>query len=265
MPSSSTSSPPPDPLPSQLLQYLPDHKALVCTTCQYAIQPTAVARHLKDIHLIHRARRRPFMSYVSPLDLATPEQVIQTQVKLKVFPVPELPVIGGLMCTYDECGHLCASGKRMKSHWLAVHGVAARVGLDWKAVKLQTFFRGNLLRYFTNEGMSDGGANAAINSDMADAMNFESGMITPESSIPSPTPSSTIDTSDAALLDHFIISTASTLSTNPATKSLWENHVPYLAKSHSFLYRKSSVGSFPNFSCLSPFQLSPSLKALPLG
>jgi len=113
------------------------------------------------------------MSYVSPLDLATPEQVIQTQVKLKVFPVPELPVIGGLMCTYDECGHLCASGKRMKSHWLAVHGVAARVGLDWKAVKLQTFFRGNLLRYFTNEGMSDGGANAAINSDMADAMNFE--------------------------------------------------------------------------------------------
>lgn len=113
------------------------------------------------------------MSYVSTLDLATPEQVIQTHVKLKVFPVPELPVIEGLMCTYDGCGHLCASGKRMKSHWLAVHGVAARVGLDWKAVKLQTFFRGNLLRYFTDEGTSDVGVDAAVDPDMADVMNFE--------------------------------------------------------------------------------------------
>ena len=113
------------------------------------------------------------MSYVSTLDLATPEQVIQTQTKLNVFPVPELPVVEGLMCTYDGCGHLCASGKRMKSHWLAVHGVAARAGLDWKAVKLQTFFRGNLLRYFTDERMSDTGANAAVKSDMADIMNFE--------------------------------------------------------------------------------------------
>lgn len=68
-------------------------------------------------------------------------------------------------------------------------------------------------------------------------------MITPESSVLSPTPFSNIDTSDAALLNHFVTSTASTLSTNPATKSLWENHVPFLAKSHLFLYRKSPMGS----------------------
>ncbi|PVH87893.1 hypothetical protein DL98DRAFT_648804 [Cadophora sp. DSE1049] len=234
--SSTTSSPPPDPIPSQLLHYLPEHKTLICTTCQYAIQPTAIARHLKDIHLIHRARRRPFMSYVSTLDLATPEQVIQVQSKINVFPVPGLPVIEGLMCRYEGCGHLCASGKRMKSHWLAVHGVAARVGLDWKMARLQTFFRGNLLRYFTDEGISGVGAKGIVDAHVADVMDFENGMITPENTIPSPTPSSTIDTSDTALLDHFITNTASTLSTNPATQFLWENHVPLLAKTHLFLY-----------------------------
>lgn len=56
---------------------------------------------------------------------------------------------------------------------MAVHGVAARAGLDWKTVKLQTFFRGNLLRYFTDERMSDAGANAAVKSGVADVMDFE--------------------------------------------------------------------------------------------
>lgn len=176
------------------------------------------------------------MSFVSTLDLATPEQVIETQSKLNVFPVPELPVIEGLMCMYEGCGHLCASGKRMRSHWLAVHGVAARVGLDWKSVKLQTFFKGNLLRYFTDEGMSEGGIKGTVDSQVADVMNLEYDTIVREDIIPSPEASSTIDISDAALLNHFIKNTASTLSNNPATRYLWESYIPLLAKTHLFLH-----------------------------
>lgn len=142
--------PPLEPLPQQLLHYVGTYKALICTACQYAIQPNAISRHLKDIHKIHRARRRPFMTYTSTLDLASAEDIIALQCQLQVFPVPGLPIVGGFECRYDGCGHLCASLKRMKSHWNGVHGVVAEKEC-WKAVRLQTFFRGNLLRYFTSK------------------------------------------------------------------------------------------------------------------
>ncbi|KAL2072436.1 hypothetical protein VTL71DRAFT_11779 [Oculimacula yallundae] len=235
MSSTSSSPPPADSLPSQLLHYLSSHKALICTTCHYAIQPNAIPRHLKDIHQIHRARRRPFMSYVSTLDLATPEQVIAIQAKLNVFPVEKLPVIDGLMCRYQGCGHLCASAKRMRSHWLAGHGVAARVGVDWRNVKLQTFFKGNLLRYFSDGVARDDGPKIAADV-VVDGMNFEYDIIGPVNIVPSRTPTPTIDTSDTALLHHFITNTASTLSTNPVTQLLWETTVPLLAQSNPFLH-----------------------------
>ncbi|KAG4430951.1 hypothetical protein IFR05_013559 [Cadophora sp. M221] len=234
--STPSSTPPPDPLPSQLLQYLPDHKALICSKCHYAIQPTAISRHLKDIHQIHRARRRPFMSYVSSLDLATPEQAIDLQAKLKVFPIPGLPVVNGLMCKYEGCEHLCASTKRMRSHWLAVHGDAARVGLDWKPVRLQTFFRGNLLKYFSDRLALNGGAKSVVNGFVADEMTYEHDTIIHEDIVPSRATSPTLDTSDAGLLKHFTTNTASTISTNPATRLLWETAIPFLAKNNIFLH-----------------------------
>ncbi|KAH7369743.1 hypothetical protein BKA65DRAFT_486930 [Rhexocercosporidium sp. MPI-PUGE-AT-0058] len=234
--STSSSTPPRDPLPSQLLHYLPDHKALICATCHYAIQPSAISRHLKDIHQIHRARRRPFMSYVSTLELAPPEQVISLQTKLNVFPVPGLPVVEGLMCGYEKCEHLCASTKRMKSHWLAVHDVAGRAGLDWKAVRLQTFFRGNLLKYFTDGLAFNGGATTVVDEHVADEMIYEYDTIISEDVTISRTTSPTLDTSDAGLLKHFITNTASTLSTNHTTTLLWQTTIPILAKSHLFLH-----------------------------
>ncbi|KAK0113818.1 hypothetical protein ONS95_014066 [Cadophora gregata] len=124
----------------------------------------------------------------------------------------------------------------MRSHWLAVHGVAAKAGVDWKAVELQTFFRGNLLKYFTNGAVSDVEPKCNIASSMVDIMNVEYDIVVPENVVPYATPPSTIDTSDSALLHHFITNTASTLSTTPAMQSLWENHIPLLAKTNFFLH-----------------------------
>jgi uncharacterized protein (DUF2225 family) len=65
-----------DPAPAELLHYLPDYKVLVCTSCQYAVQPSAIQRHLKEIHEIKRGRRRPFTEYTNKLQLDSAETVI---------------------------------------------------------------------------------------------------------------------------------------------------------------------------------------------
>ncbi len=88
------------------------------------------------------------MEYVSKFDIAEPQDVIQA--KIRQFPVPLLPVQDGLLCLHEGCLHLCASVKRMKTHWLSSHGLSGQPGSDWCSVPLQTFFRGNLLRYFTD-------------------------------------------------------------------------------------------------------------------
>jgi hypothetical protein len=137
-----------DPQPAELLQYLPDYRAVVCVACQYAVQPNAISRHLKEIHRMQRSRRRPFMQYVSHLHLDKPHHVIQA--KILKFPVPWLPVLDGLQCNDNGCFHLCASTKRMRMHWISDHGRSGQAILDWHSVPLQTFFRGNLLHYFTD-------------------------------------------------------------------------------------------------------------------
>lgn len=141
----STETPPPE----QLLQFHPTYKVLICKGCRYAIQPTGIARHLKEIHHIYRSHRRPYLSYASRFKLAEPQSVIQTGIG--EFPVGLLPVLDGLQCTAaTSCGFLCASTKRMQKHWLSVHGRHGNANKDWRSTPLQTFFKGNLLHYFTD-------------------------------------------------------------------------------------------------------------------
>ena len=136
------------PPPESLLQYLSAYKVVVCTSCKYAIQPKAIARHLKEIHRIKLADRQPYMQYVESFELAEHEIVMQYQPS--DFPVPLLPVQSGLQCTSEDCTYLCKTEKRMKHHWLSVHGRHGVAANNWRTVPLQTFFKGNLLRYFTS-------------------------------------------------------------------------------------------------------------------
>ena len=135
------------PLPEELLQYLPLYRVVVCTSCRYAIQPKAIARHLKEIHRIKSSDRQPFMQHLKKFELADHELV--TQYVPEEFPVPLLPVQSGLQCRSEDCAYLCVTEKRMKHHWLSVHERQGLAACDWRPVSLQTFFRGNLLRYFT--------------------------------------------------------------------------------------------------------------------
>ncbi|KAH7313875.1 hypothetical protein B0I35DRAFT_480521 [Stachybotrys elegans] len=134
--------------PTELFHYSPSHQVLICTVCRYAVQPTAIARHLKDLHHVYRAARRPYMAYTSTLELRDPELVEPPSPEQ--FPVAHLPVERGWRCSAPGCGYLCASTKRMENHWPAKHGRKGLASDDWTSVLLQTFFRGNMLQYFTN-------------------------------------------------------------------------------------------------------------------
>ena len=158
--------------PADLLRYNKDHQVLICSSCEYAIQPRAVARHLKEIHGIRRNRRRPYAHHVAGLRLSHPRQVLGAPLSEDQFPVPGLPVSDGLQCLRPGCGHLCVTTKRMQKHWVDVHQEPGCVSLDWQRVSLQTFFRGNQLKYFTHPSLS---ATAATGESKAS--HFSSGAV----------------------------------------------------------------------------------------
>ncbi|OBT77053.1 hypothetical protein VF21_02900 [Pseudogymnoascus sp. 05NY08] len=225
---------------AELLQYLPAYKVVICATCRYAIQPNAIERHLKELHKFRRDHRRPFMQYISKLDLDLSDKV--REIRNTEFPVPLLPVHDGLQCMHEGCLHLCVSAKRMKGHWLSVHGRSGQTDLDWHPVSLQTFFRGNLLRYFTNSHMhpaadsmrSDISINTSDRYTEKLDWNRDVG-VTDLPSISGLLLQSQLDGSDSTLLHHYITSTSLSLATDARTKRVWQVTVPHIASQFPFL------------------------------
>jgi hypothetical protein len=132
--------------PLQLLQYVPAHRIVICKVCRYAIQPLAIPRHLKDYHQIFRRDRRPFMRYVASLDLREPQDVVMPTIP--VAPLPFLRIIDGFSCCIPGCRYLSISVKLLTTHWNAMHEGSNQTDIRWHRVKLQTFFRGNRVKYF---------------------------------------------------------------------------------------------------------------------
>lgn len=141
------------PLPEELLQYLAPYRVIVCTACRYAIQPKAIVRHLKEIHRIKSSDRQAFLQHVGRYELA--EHKLVMQYMPGEFPVPLLHVQSGLQCRSEDCAYLCATEKRMKHHWLSVHRRQGLAACDFQTAPIQTFFKGNLLRYFTGTPSGD--------------------------------------------------------------------------------------------------------------
>lgn len=134
-----------------LLKHDPRHGVLICLECRYAVQRSALDSHLLR-HKIYREERKRLVASVSHLDLLEPDKVL--------IPVPTSPALAhitkfsGLKCTVPECGHLTVSTKRMKLHWKQAHGSLDLSTRDCdlaRNVTLQTFFRGNKVRYFEVE------------------------------------------------------------------------------------------------------------------
>jgi hypothetical protein len=213
------------PPPLDFLHYLTTYKVVVCSFCQYAVQPTAISGHLKDIHNLYRLQRRPSMQYVSQLLLNTPHEVINSPIV--IFPVPFLAVQDGLQCLSEGCGHICISRNRMKSHWISKHGRQCDSSVDWCDVSVQTFFRGNLLRYFTGPSRKKSSVLTSTFTALREGMSFPHVDIRPPDLEPSPTKPS--------LHEHYTTTTCLTFST-PSTIIFWRDTVPFLASTQPFLH-----------------------------
>lgn len=220
------------PSPSQLLHHLPLHRVLICKECRYAIQPSAISRHLKDLHRIYRSDRQELIEYAKELHLADPGEVILPPPD--EAPVPLLPTESGLACVADGCAHLCVTVKRMKSHWSTAHRDAVGDGgAQWRPVTLQTFFRGNQLRYFVVSGESSPEPKEEQSSET------DSTKQSPETDSDAPSLVSEIslppDFSDLALFNHFMQSTYRDLGHGEASRKLWHVSIPELSNDHDFL------------------------------
>jgi len=213
------------PSPSQLLHYLPAHRVLICRECRYAIQPSAISRHLKDLHHIYRSDRQELVEYAKELDLPDPGDVLLPSPH--EAPVPFLPSESGLACEADGCTHLCVTGKRMKSHWATAHkDVVGSASAQWRPVTLQTFFRGNQLRYF----IVSGEASPAPKPEQSSESDSSPPSLVSEVSTP---PDWSPD--DVALFEHFMQSTYHDLGNGPASKRAWQTSIPEMAYRHDFL------------------------------
>ena len=215
-----------------LLEYDAVHRILVCTQCRYAIQPKAIARHLKDLHHIYRGQRKDLVDSTTNLELSDPVGIAVPPPDSP--PIQNLPVDDGLACNDTDCGHLCVTTKRMKRHWVTKHGTVGVEGINWRAVKIQTFFRGAHLRYFivnpTNNRTQQPGSLLHVQQDSAPAQstNVSAGNNKP----PTLSNETTLTT---RLLDHYTTVTYKTLVQREEGQEFWRTSVLQLAQQHTFV------------------------------
>jgi hypothetical protein len=234
--------------PSQLLHYLPTYRVLICKECRYAIQPSAISRHLKDIHRIYRGDRQAFIQYTLALDLAEPGDVIPPEPH--DGPVPFLPTKKGFACTAAGCIHLCVTVKRMKSHWSTSHKDVVVGAAQWRPVDLQTFFLGNQLRYFLVTVSST----KIAQPEQTLELNSQKSKFRVDELLVSLSNEHTLAEEDVVLFDHFKTSTYLDLAHNEETEKLWGTIVPQLALKHPFITHGILACSALHLAHLNPSQ-----------
>lgn len=219
--------------PKKLFHYSHVYQVLICTACRYAIQPGAITRHLKEIHRMSLHQRRPYTLYTSNLKLKKPEEVIAPL--HQDFPLPYLPLEEGWCCKAPGCNYLCVSIKRMESHWPAKHGCKGGPGHGWSSAPLQTFFRGNMLRYFTGQAVRNlmsGLTSSADQSSNSGPSEFANSAASPY--VLKLREKYGLDPIDSLMLEHYFLSSYKTLL-DKNTEKVWLGAMANLAEEHVFL------------------------------
>ncbi|KAK7429829.1 hypothetical protein QQZ08_003674 [Neonectria magnoliae] len=173
-------------------------RVLICRTCKYAVQKSALESHLLR-HKFYRGEKQRLMSSIARLELIEPDHVQLSSAGSP--PIDGLPVISSYKCTAAGCGRLYASSKRMRRHWSESHGVSDLAESAASSVALQTFFRGTKLRYF--EVMVSTASSTAV---VATTATEERPLV----SMPPPTPCH-LDRETLSYFHHFTTITSLTL------------------------------------------------------
>lgn len=216
--------------PSQLLHYNEKYQVLICVKCEYAIQPSALSRHLKDIHQIYRGARRPYVDYARGLTLASKAVVPSNE----DFPIPYLALYKGYRCEARGCSYLCLSAKRMEMHWPAVHHCKGEPARDWSRVPLQSFFRGTMLRYFAGPRSLPPGY--AIKFPERVSLSGQLGKSTSYSAAKDALRHAyQLDELDATILEHYFSTSHKCFIINSGALHVWLSVVPQLALEYDFI------------------------------
>ena len=192
------------------------------------------------------------MVYTQGLKLKRPEDV-QTPPAAD-FPIPQLPVEKGWRCMVKGCNSMCASTKRMKNHWPAVHSRKGSPGTQWWPTLLQTFFRGRMLLYFTGHNQQESQDASHTPNQVTRSKNNSIGQ-------PRKLPISTekhlqenyqLDPLDSQLLRHYFDISYKTFVSNKNSEKVWSQVVPELACSHKFLLQGILACTALHMAHLSP-------------
>lgn len=232
------------------LKHDPEYGVLICLRCRYAVQKSALNSHLLR-HKIYREERKRLVASVSHLNVLEPDEVST--------PAPSSPALAymtkfaGLRCTVAQCGHLTVSMKRMKLHWKQTHGSLELPIRDSDLARdavLQTFFRGNKVRYFEVESTYTADLDNPISHDETSHLDPSDHLVQPRNSdgvqspIPSIEPQSLLspgNESDMCMLryfHHFVTVTSLTLPFNidsPLKGRHWQEAVISEALQYSWL------------------------------
>lgn len=234
-----------------LLKHDPRYGVLVCLECRYAIRRSALDSHLLR-HKIYREERKRLVASMSHLNVLEPGEV--------PLPAPTSPAIenltkfGGLRCMVLACAHLTVSMKRMQHHWKQAHPsatLATELPSLISHVTLQTFFRGNKIRYFEVESTRTWTGDNAESSDAAcyDLSNRDrdsrGAHSTCAETLPTASVGRSINTSNLArgldmrlvnYFHHFVTSTSNTLpfsTDSPLQERYWREVVVSKALQYS--------------------------------
>ena len=239
-----------------ILLYLPNYGVIICKICQYAVQPTALSGHLLN-HQVYRIERRKLLDEISTLTLYQPEDV--------PFPpynsvaLPDLPVYKGYRCNASGCSRAFVSQKRMNQHWSESHQECSSVDVDCRPTHLQTFFKGNKIRYFevippSGRAISQPTSNESLTHRRVsstplfmEGISHHQEIITDLTSLDyiSESPFGHLDMSTLELLHHYTTSTSHTISRGVESVFFWAQDIPIIAFGNKFLmYGILSIAAF---------------------
>lgn len=240
-------------LGSDLLLYNAEFQCVICKDCEYAVQPAAIPRHLKQRHKIYRKDRGDILEVIDSLPLVDPSLIQHHEYGA---PVPHLAIMRGLYCTAEDCSYLCESLKRMQQHWAANHNKTVTPDVDWQPTLMQTFFRGTCTRYFRVRGDAEIGkalGQRTARSPRAIAPKEESSSSSYDETVVMPPPAyPDINLSDMSLFYHFLNFTSRTIHCGPEADDFWTARVPQIAIQNSYLMHGILASAAVHLACLHP-------------
>ncbi|KAI0913813.1 hypothetical protein F4823DRAFT_503905 [Ustulina deusta] len=215
-----------------LLIHLPNYGVVICKDCRFAIQPSAFSSHLQNHHIL-RSERRQILNQLFSLRLPPPDRVgVPASDSRRI---EGLPVLSGFKCDTAKCNYACTSVKRMCQHWSEVHDEPNSKAIKYREARLQTFFRGNKIRYFEVEGPKNSQCWTQKESQLAIK---PPGLLSPADSA-----DETLDEIQAPLLDyqsllyihHYTRHSGLFLNRGNESTAFWVDTIVFEAYKHPFL------------------------------